>query len=288
MGPLILVTGATGNVGSLLLQLFDARGVPARAAVRDPARAASLPGSVERTTFDFADPRTFHAALEGVDRVFLVRPPHMAKAEAFGPFIDAMREAGVDQVVFLSLLGVERNPFVPHHGIEKRLRDSGLGWTMLRPGFYMQNLSTTHLADIRDRGEIVVPAGRGATSLIDARDIAQAALTVLTRPGHVGRSYSLTGPEALTYAQCARAISDATGRSVRYANPSSRAFAAHMRANGHPEEYVTVMRGIYLLAKLGMAGRITDDLALLTGREPTTFERFALDHADVFAPKVPY
>lgn len=277
MNGTILVTGATGNVGSEVVRQLLARGERVRgAALPDDSR---LPEGAEPAVFDFEDPTTFECALAGVDRVFLMRPPHMGDARAFDPFLAAMRDAGVRQVVFLSLLGVERNPVVPHHAIERRLVDSGLGWTMLRPSFFMQNLTTTHLADIRDRAEIALPAGSGRTSFIDVRDIAAAAAVTLAEDGHIGKAYALTGSEALTYAECAALISEETGRLVRYTSVSGRAFARHMAALGHPAAFITVMRGIYLVARLRMAATITGDLQALIDRQPTTFRQFAADHA---------
>ncbi|MBN2247688.1 MAG: SDR family oxidoreductase [Coriobacteriia bacterium] len=277
MNGTILVTGATGNVGAEVIRGLLERGAKVRGATL--AGDTRLPAGAESVLFDFEDPATFAAALEGVDRVFLMRPPHMGDARAFEPFLAAMRERGVRQVVFLSLLGVERNPVVPHHAIEKRLKASGLGWTMLRPSFFMQNLSTTHLADIRERGEIVVPAGGGRTSFIDVRDIAAAAVVALTDDGHLGRAYALTGSEALTYDECAAILTEVCDRPVRYTRVSSRAFARHMAALGHPGAFITVMRGIYLVARLRMAATITDELQVLIGREPTTFRQFAADNA---------
>jgi len=278
----VLVTGATGTVGRVVTEELLARGERVVVAVRDCA-AAGLPPGARPVVFDLERPETHAAALSGVGSVFLLRPPHMGEASAFDPFISAVCEAGVDHVVFLSLLGVERNPVVPHYAIEKRLTATGLRCTMLRPSFYMQNLSTTHLSDIRDRDQILLPAGSGRTSLIDARDIGAAAAVVLTEPGHAGRAYALTGPEALTYSECAAILSDVTGRRITYRDPGGSAFAAHMRSLGHPPEFVRVMRAIYLVAKLRLAGTVTDDLPALIGRPATTFERFARDHAEAFS-----
>lgn len=283
MSGTVLVTGATGNVGAEVVARLLAEGEPVRAAARSVATVAARFPDAEAAALDFEDPSTFSAALAGVDRVFLVRPPQISDATTFAPFISAMREAGVGQVVFLSLLGAERNVFAPHHGIERAIRRSGVGWTMLRPSFFMQNLATTHLSDIRDRGQIVVPAGRGKTSFIDAEDIARAAVAVLTRPGHLGRGYDLTGSEALDYYQCAECLSRATGRTIVYTRPSGRAFAAHMRAQGHPDDFVRVMRAIYLVARLGMAGTVSHDLSALTGRPPVTFAEYAQREAAVFS-----
>lgn len=279
----ILVTGASGNVGSAVLPLLLDAGHDVLAAVREPA-IARLDPRATAVRFEFAAPQTFAGALAGVDRVFLMRPPHISDPSAFEPFIAAMEVAGVTRVVFLSLMGVERNPVVPHHGIEKRLRAARLRSVFLRPGFYMQNLSTTHLDDIRDRGEICVPAGNGATSFIDVRDIADAASVLLDDAEPPRDAYTITGCEALTYSQAAAEISRATNRRIVYTRPSGREFARRMREAGQPEEFVTVMRGIYLVAKLRMAGGVTREFQELVGRPPRTFREFADDHAEVFAP----
>ena len=150
---------------------------------------------------------------------------------------------------------------------------------MLRPSFFMQNLTTTHLTDLRDRGQIIVPAGRGRTSFIDVRDVGAAAAVVLTENGHLGCVYSLTGAAALSYYDCAAILSRASGRTITYTDPSGRAFAAHMRKLGLANEFVRVMRGIYLICKLGLAARVTDELPRLIGRPPISFERFARQNA---------
>ncbi len=278
----VLVTGATGTVGSNVVRGLRALGTPVVAAVRSDPDASLIATGAVPVRFDFEDPSTFAAALDGVDRVFLVRPPHMSDASAFEPFLGAVASVGVSQVVFMSLLGVERNPIVPHHAIEKAVKASGVPWTMLRPSFFMQNLSTTHLPGIIERGEIIVPAGNGRTSLIDARDIADAAVAVLTEPGHLGLAYTLTGAEALTYGECAEVMSRLLGREIRYTAPSPQAFARFMAGCGHPPAFVAVMQSIYLVAKLRMAATITGDLEHLTGRPPRTFEEFVRDHASVF------
>ncbi|MDP2234401.1 MAG: SDR family oxidoreductase [Actinomycetota bacterium] len=282
MNGTVLITGATGNVGSEVLTNLLGRGVSVRAAVTDEASAARLPADVSNALFDFEDPATFGAALKNVERVFLMRPPHMGDASRFEPFIEAMTAAGVEHVVFLSLLGAEQNPVVPHRAIEKRLLASGLGCTMLRPSFYMQNLTTTHLDDIRDRGEIIVPAGRGRTSFIDVRDIGAAAALVLAEHGHIGSDYALTGTVALSYYECAETLSRVTGRTITYTNPSGRQFARHMEQRGFPKEFITVMRGIYFVAKIRMASTVTDDFEKLLDREPISFEQFAIDRAAMF------
>lgn len=279
----VLVTGASGNVGSELVAQLVRRGAQVRAAGRS---AGSVPAGATRVELDFERPETFEPALEGADRVFLMRPPHMSDAKAMHPFIEAMRVAGIEHVVFLSVQGAGTNPFVPHHGIESQLKRSGLRWTFLRPSFFMQNLSTTHCAEIRDRDEIYVPAGRGRTNFIDTTDIAEVAAVCLTSEGHSGKAYEITGSEALTYEQVAEILSAACGRTITYAQPTAKQFKARMREAGSPEEFVSVTAMIYALAKFGMAGGTTDDFERLVGRRPTTMAEWAARSAECFTPTV--
>ena len=271
----ILVTGATGTVGRHVAQGLAARDVPAVAATRRPD-AADLPLPAVR--FDFEGPATYDA-FDGMRRVFLVRPPALAQVWAsIFPALDAAARAGVEHVVLLSLLGAEQNPFVPHRWIEWYLQRSGLDWTFLRPSFFMQNLATTHRADLRDRDHIVVPAGRGRTSFVDARDVAAVGVRALTEQGHRQAAYALTGAEALTYFEVAVLFSEVLGREIRYANPSVLDFVRHMRGQGHPWPFVLVLTGIYLTARVGLAGTVTDDLERVIGRSPTSMRTFIQDY----------
>ena len=279
----VLVTGSTGNVGSEVVAQLLKRGEQIRAAVT-PGRGGRFDAPVTEVELDFEDASTFAGALAGVSRVFLMRPPRMSDPKQMHPFIDAMTAAGIEQVAFLSVQGAGSNPFVPHHGIEQYLKRSGLSWTFLRPSFFMQNLSTTHRADICERDEVFVPAGRGKTNFIDVADIAEAIAVVLTTPGHLGRAYELTGSEALTYEQVASALSQVSGRQITYPRPSGKEFKTRMKAAGHDEEFVSVMASIYLIAKLGMAAGTTDELEGLIGRKPTTLAQWAARNAECFAP----
>ena len=276
----ILVTGATGNVGAAVLNALPRENGPVVAAVRDVERARRRFGdTVEYVPFDFRRPETFAAAFAGVQRVFLVRPPDLANVPRdMAPALGAAAEAGVESVVFLSLLGVERNRVVPHHRIERLLRDSGMAWTFLRASYFMQNLDTTHRDDIREHGEIFLPAGRGRTSFVDVRDIAAVGVRALTEGGHAYRAYPLTGGEALDYDQVARAFTEVLDRPVRYANPSPLAFVRRMRARGLPLGFILLMLALYTTARLGLAATVTDDTARLLGRPPIALHRYIADY----------
>jgi len=288
MTELILVTGASGNVGREVVRELAARGVATRAALfnADNGRR-DLPEATEVVSFDFEDPATFPAALAGVSRVFLMRPPAISDVNrAIKPFIDYAARTGaghrVRHIVFLSLLGVERNPIVPHARVETLLQDSGVPWTMLRCGFFMQNLDTTHRADIVEHGDLFIPAGRGATAFIDARDIGAVAARVLSERGHENRCYSLTGSEALTYSEVAAIMTEELGRPITYSHPSLLTFARRMRRRGHPWSYVAVMAGIYLTTRLGMAKAVAPDAAALLGRPPIPMRQYVRDYAGAF------
>ena len=233
MGMNILVTGATGNVGARLVQELLSRGATVRVGVRNVEKARVKWGAgVEFAAFDFEHPETFAAAFDGVDRLFLVRPPAISDVKKWVfPAIDQGVGSGVRHIVFLSLLGVEKNPLLPHSKIETHVRASGAAYTFLRAGFFMQNLSTTHRSEIRDRDEIYVPAGRGRTSFVDVRDLAAVGAAALVGSGHENQAYDLTGPEALRYDDIAAILSDVLGREIRYADPSIMAFWKRMRSD---------------------------------------------------------
>lgn len=278
----VLVTGATGNVGIEVASQLLQRAETVKAAIR-PASAGQVTAGAIPVEFDFQDPGTFDAALDGVDRVFLMRPPHMSDAKAFLPFIEAMERAGVKQVVFLSVQGAGTNVFVPHHAIEVLLKRSSLSWTLLRPSFFMQNLTTTHLSEIRDADEIYVPAGNGRTNFIDVADIGEAAAVCLTTPGHERAAYELTGSEALTYSEVATVLTDVCGRTITYKNPSARDFKARMKAAGNENDFVKVTARIYAIAKLGMAAGTTDTFEKLVGRRPHTLAEWAAQNVDCWS-----
>lgn len=296
-----LVTGATGAVGrhvvTELAERADMDGgddtpdaadgdLRIRVAVRDPATAADRFEADEFVAFDFEKPETWGRTLEAVDGAFLVRPPTVDTDDVTA-FVDALGRVGVGHVVYLSTLGAEKNPLIPHHRIERRIVESGVDYTFLRASFFMQNLTAVHGREIRERGEIAVPAGDGETSFVDARDLGAVAATALVEPGHRNRSYDLTGPEALTYGEVARVLSDATGHRVRYRSPSVPAFVAHRRELGDPLPFALLMVAIYGTARLGLADRVTDTVERILGRPPRNLRTFAADYADELRPRNP-
>lgn len=280
----ILVTGATGNVGSAVLTLLRSQGLPARAGIRRPAHNSV---SGEAVAFDFLEPATWEPAFEGIDLLFLVRPPALSNVERdIVPALEAAKLAGVSHIVFLSLQGAGTNRIVPHAKIEAWLQESGLFWTFLRPSFFMQNLSTTHVAEIRDRSEIIVPAGQGRTAFVDVEDVAAVALAVFRAPWeHRNRAWTLTGPTADTYTEVAELLSSELGRPIRYRRPGLLRFARHARTELRmPWAMVAVMAVIYTTARIGKAAGLTDDVEKVTGRPPATLADFVHRERSVWIP----
>lgn len=272
----ILVTGSSGNVGRVVARTLVEQGAEVRSTHR-PGRPplGNEGGSVG---FDFTDASTWASAFAGVESLFLVRPPALGNVRRdLLPAVAAARDAGVGHVVFLSLQGADRLRVVPHVAVEQWLRGSGLAWTFVRASFFDQNLSGTHAADVRERDAVIVPAGDGATAFVDAEDVgAVAAVALLDPSSHAGRAWTVTGPEALTYAAVADLLSAELGRRVVYARPGLVAYARH--AHGVlqlPWPMVGVTAAIYTTARLGLAAALTDHVRTVLGRDPIGFAAFA-------------
>lgn len=284
MSSPILVIGALGNVGAEVVRHLQAKGQAVRAADIDPLKVKERFGLEEEAVhFDFTNPRTFEAAFKGVEKMFLMRPPHIGNTRRdMFPAIDAAKRGGVRQVVFLSLIGIEDLKFVPHYKVERHLKDLQFDTTFLRCSFFMQNLSTIHRREIRDRSEIFVPASRAKTSFIDVRDIGEAASVVLTGNGHANRNYDLTGSEALDYWQAAKILSEILGREILYRNPSPFQFLLETMKRGTPFPFAVVQLGLHTSTRFGMAKEVTNDAENLLGRKPITFRQFVMDHREVW------
>ena len=276
MGKL-LVTGASGNVGGYVAQYAIQAGQPVRLAATCPEALSAQFGGVEAVRLDFTDPATFASALEGVDRVFLMRPPQLGKPKDLKPFVDAMRAQGsIRLVCFLSLIGVEHNPVPPHHKIEKFIESAGLPYCHIRPNFFMQNISGIHAFEIQHFDRIVVPVKNALTSFIDAEDIGELMAKVMSEPErHQNRGYALTGPEAIDYRQAAAILSEELGRAITYADPKPSLVKRYwIDVRGLDREYATVMGMLYLMTRMGTAKAVTDTFESVMGKAPHTFREF--------------
>lgn len=278
---MILVIGATGTVGSEVVRQLVATGERPRALVRDPATARQRLGDqVEHVVGDLDRPETIAAALAGVDRVFLLTTQSSRQPEWERAVIEAAARAGVGQLVKLSVFRAdEQSPLqvARQHGkAERVLAQSGLAATILRPVFFMQNL----LAMVHD-GAIATAAGDGRVAMVDARDIAAVAVATLTGGGHAGKTYTLTGPEALTFYQVASILSRQTGRPLRHVRVPPDKVRVALQGRGVAAWYADDMAKLHSMLAVGYEEVVTDDIHRVTGRPPRTLAQFAGDHAGV-------
>ncbi len=276
--PKVLVTGATGNVGGYvakyLLQLnqdVDVGGTNVAVLEKQYGTTARL------VRLDFTDSKSFEEALADVDRVFLMRPPHLGKPEDMKPFIDALKNKGnIKLVCFLSLIGVENNPVPPHHKIEKYIEQAGIPYCHIRPSFFMQNIGGIHSLEIKHFNRIVVPVKDSLTSFIDAEDIGEITAKVLSETEkHQNRGYAITGSEAIDYYSVAKILTQALGRGIIYTNPKpSQAKKYWIEIRGLDKEYTNVMAMLYMMTRLGTAKKVTTIFEDVMEKKPQTFTQY--------------
>ena len=251
----------------------------------DPEKLVRMFGdAVEVVSFDFEKPETYGAALKDVEGIFLMRPPHLGKPEDLYPFLDAVKQIPLKRIIFLSLMGVEKNTIPPHHKIEKYIESLHVPYTHIRPGFFMQNVSGIHAQEIKDQNMIFVPAGNSKTSFIDAADIGFAIATIFHAPEkHEKKAYTLTGPEALDYNQVADILSNVLGRRINYARPGYLKYRrVYIKKRELDKKYVNVTVALYFMTRMGTAKTVTTDFFELTGRQPRNFLTFAREHVHNF------
>lgn len=279
----ILLTGSSGNVGSAVVEYLKSKEESFLAGVRKTEINHLENELIQYVPFDFEDKTTYSTALKDVTRVFLVRPPQLTDVKGiFIPFIQKCKEVGVKHIVFLSLLGVQNNPFPPHYKIEKAIIASGIPYTFIRPSFFMQNLSTTHAIDIKERNDLFIPSGNAKISFIDTRDIGEIIARTLVEDGHENKAYTITGAEAITYHQVANSMTKFLGRKISYSNPNLIKFRKDMINRGIKKDFVTVMMVLYLTTKLGMANHVTNTAEILLNRKPRSIDEFIRDHLEVW------
>jgi uncharacterized protein YbjT (DUF2867 family) len=290
---MIVVTGATGQAGAEVARALAARGERVRAFVRDPGTARRKLGEgVELAAGDLADPRSVRAALDGADALFLSCADDPRRVGWETSAIDAAVAAGVRRVVKLSAVGAEPGSpvaFWDWHGqVEQHLRASGTGWVILRSSWYMSNLLAA-AAQVAAEGRLYAPAGQARVAMIDPRDVGAAAAALLTSPGlagpgHEGRTYLVTGPEAITFTEVCAGLSAATGRRIEFTDIPGEAAEQAMIGGGVPAFAAQQIVKIFAQLRQGADRRVTATVQALTASAPRDFACFARDHAHLFAP----
>jgi uncharacterized protein YbjT (DUF2867 family) len=283
---MILVTGATGNNGIEIVKRLATLDVRVRAMVRNRDRimAIAIP-NVEIVEGDFDRPQTLLNALAGVERAFLLtNSSERAQAQQIA-FIDAARQRHVKHIVKLSQFAANANSpvrFLRYHAaVEATLRSSGMAYTILRPNLFMQGLLSFR-STIATQSVFFAAAGKAKVSVVDVRDIAEVAVAALTEAGHEGKSYELTGPQALTHAEMAECLSTVLGRQIKFVDISPEAMGETLLSVGFPVWQADGLLEDYAHYRRNEAVAVTSGIQDAIGKAPRSFETFARDYATMF------
>jgi uncharacterized protein YbjT (DUF2867 family) len=282
----VLVTGATGNTGSLLVPALLSAGVDVRIFVRNEAKAKPLKDlGAEVVLGDLDQPETILSAVKNVDKIYLLTWNGETQLEQAKNVIDAAKKSGNPHIIRHSMWGPENSRIIKQgYKIEEMLKASGLPWTILKPTFYMQNTMMA-AQTISSDGVIYWDMKDGKLGMIDVRDIADTAFEVITGEGHENKSYILTGPEAISFNDVAKTFSGVLDNDIKYINVPGEAALQAMVGMGVPEwiakGYVELSEGF----SADFANSTTKNVEILTGHPARSFEQFANDFARVFDNK---
>ena len=283
----ILIIGATGKVGSAALSNLRPTDANLRALVRDESEAQPLRDrGVETVAGDFLKPETLVGPLEGVDALLLVTPIHPEQVTQASNVIEAARNSGDNpRIVRLSVHQASHEAPTrisrQHAEVEDMLVSSGLPYTLLRPQSFMQN-TLMAAPTVAAQGRIFQAMKEGRLGMIDARDVGEVAAKVLTEAGHEGKTYTLTGPAAISFYDVAEALGEVLGKEVGYVPiPTEKAKEA-MLGSGIPEWLADALNEYAQAHSEGYSDWTTDDFERLTGHPATSYREFARDFKRVF------
>jgi uncharacterized protein YbjT (DUF2867 family) len=278
---MILIIGATGNVGKALVPQLLESGEPVRVLSRDARKLAHLDPRIERYVGDLDKPETLEAAFDGVEQIFLVT----FQTQQDMHVIEAAQRADSQGIVKLSTMEASK-PHLKvgkwHREREELIEASGLDWTFLRPGMFMTNSIEWWAETIKKRGAVYFPGGKGRVAPIDPRDVAAVAGTALTQPGHSGKVYELTGPELLTIEDMARIIGRVLGKPIKYVDVPLFLARVQMLLSGMDWELVGALMEVANELRSDRGAQQTDVVEQVTGRKARTFEVWCRQHAKAF------
>lgn len=286
MSVMVLITGATGTIGSNILRILASRGEPVRAMTRDPRRILASHSCVDIAQADFNDPPSLVSAVRGVDAIFLMSAPASPTARHELAMLEAARAGGVSRIVKLSAIGtgetIDGMTLGPWHlQSEQALRAAGFDWTVLRPSVFASNV--LWWADAIPSGRpISNMTGAGTQGVVDPRDVAGVAVESLLTPMHAGRTYTLTGPDLLSVPDQATVLTEVLGFPVRSRDMPLDEARAQMLASGMDGSVVDAIVTGLAWARAGHNAVVTDDVEHVLGRPPASFETWCRDHRAAF------
>ena len=277
----ILITGATGNVGFEVIRFLEKNGTPNTiiAGVRSIERAKKIFKDFPKTelvNFDFEQPETFDNALKGIDTIFLLRPPHISDIEKyFRPLIQKIKEHNVNEIVFLSVQGAEKSKVIPHNKIERLIQEFKLDYVFLRPAYFMQNLTTSLLDDIKTKRQIILPSGKAKFNWIYIENIGETCSVLLNEfSDYRNRAIELTGKENINFFKVVDLINASINRPIRFTSVSPFEFYKIKKKEGMIIGMIIVMIMLHFLPRFQKEPVISDNYEKITGKKPTGLSEF--------------
>lgn len=268
-----LIVGASGLVGSEIAKLLKSKGLQVKRATSQKKMEP------DQVYLNLVTGEGLKAAFEGIDRAFFLSPPGYADQKSMlSPLIQEAKRRGLSKVVLMTAMGANAVETTPFRQAEIELEKSGLAYNIIRPNWFMQNFNSYWIQGILQQGKILVPAGKGQTSFIDARDIAEVAAELLVSDKYNNKDFDLTGLEALDHDQVAKAISTSTGKSIVYEEISPEDFKKTFLQAGLPEGYVDFLVLIFGYLKNGYNSGINQNVKEITGRNPRSFQDYVRDY----------
>jgi uncharacterized protein YbjT (DUF2867 family) len=287
----ILVTGASGNIGSEVVKqlLSNAPEVSIKAAVHSSQNVRKVKDDdrVKVIQIDYNEPETIREALNGVDKLFLLTPDVPNARDLAVNAVTEAKKAGIRHIVKQSVMGADLEADVGtmrlHRQVEEIIEQSGIPFTFLRPNEFMQNFINFHSPSIKGNNAFYIPLEDAKVSLVDVRDIAAVAVkSLIDEDKHKNKTYLITGPEALSYNQVAETLSSTIGRKINYVNISDEEARAAMKEIGMSDWLINTVSELSDYFRKGKASEISSAVEEVTGRKPVSFSQFANDYADSF------
>jgi uncharacterized protein YbjT (DUF2867 family) len=291
MAGTILVTGATGTVGSEVVKQLsrDASNYNIKAGVHSIENANKIQqyDRVRALQIDYDRIEGLESAFKDVDKLFLLTHPSSKTVEHESNLVTEAKKSGIKHIVKQSImhadLGADVEAMRLHRQTEKLIEDSGIPYTFLRPNEFMQGFINFQGPTIKSNNAFYIPAEDAKVSFVDARDIAAVAVKALLEgDDHNNKSYMVTGPEALSYHQAAEILSNATGKKIDYVNISDEEARAGMKEAGLDDWLINTISDLYTVYRKGYASEVSSAVEDVTGRKATPFVEFAKDYADAF------
>lgn len=280
---MICITGAGGTVGSEVhkqLNQTKSRFRLAYFSTKKADRARS--DGHDAAVIDYRQPDTLTAAFAGCETLFLLGPNELNQVELELNAVQAAQSAGIQHIVKHSVMGAEGESYSlahVHRPVEKAIMASGLSWTFLRPNSFMQNIETFMSESIKAQGAFYSASGNAKISHVDVRDLAAVAAQALTDGSHKGKTYTLTGPHALSYDQIAKELSAAAEREISHVSLPSEELKGAMLGSGMPAPMADRMLDLERYFREGHASAVSEDIYLVTGKSPRSIKDYVRDIA---------